>query len=210
MRPLPRAFPLVSASVVAVAWLLFAHAYRPWARTWGATDVEVRRPMIGDDVVRRPTYAATRAITIEATPAEIWPWIVQMGYGRAGFYSWDGIDNNAVPSAERIIPEYQDLQTGDLLRMSGDSYAHVAALKPAAHLLLVFEQERSSWAWELHAVDARRTRLVTRLRIRTQQLRSWLVLDVFEIVMTRRHLLGIKRRAEAQTARRAAARVLIP
>jgi hypothetical protein len=191
---------LVMAAALAVDWLAFTRVYRPWQLTWGATKEEVSRPMVGEGLVRDPTFVATRAVTIEATPHEIWPWIVQMGYGRAGFYSWDALDNDGVPSAERIIPEYQDLRAGDLLRMSEGSYAQVAELSVDAHLLLVLDGAGTAWAWELHPVDARRTRLVTRLQVRPDNLVSRLALETFEIVMTRRCLLGIKRRAESRAA----------
>jgi hypothetical protein len=187
----------LAAALSVVVCLVFTHVYRPWQRTWGATDEEVRRAMAGDDLVRDPTFSATRAVTIEASPEEIWPWLVQMGYGRAGFYSWDALDNAGVPSAERIVPEYQNLREGDLLPMSPDSYAMVAALEPGRYLLLVFEGGRSTWAWELYPVDASSTRLVTRLRVREPNLVSRLLLDAFEIVMTRRCLRGIERRAES-------------
>jgi len=144
----------LAAALSVVAWLVFTQVYRPWQRTWGATDEEVRRAMAGDDLVRDPTFSATRAVTIEAPPEEIWPWLVQMGYGRAGFYSWDALDNAGVPSAGRVVPEYQDLREGDLLPMSPDSYAMVAALEPGRYLLLVFEGGRSTWAWGLYPVDA--------------------------------------------------------
>ena len=179
------------------AWIGFAHVYRPWQRTWGADDEEVRRAMPGDGIVRDPTFVATRAITIEATPEDIWPWLVQMGYGRAGFYSWDALDNDGVPSAERIVPEYQALREGDLMPMSADSYAVVAALDPGRHLVLVFEGGRSTWAWGLYPLEEGGARLVTRLRVRETNLFSRLLLDAFEIVMTRRCLLGIRRRAES-------------
>jgi hypothetical protein len=189
---------VVVAAALAVDWLAFTRLYRPWQLTWGATRDEVRRPMVGDGLVRNPTFVATRAVTIEATPHDIWPWIVQMGYGRAGFYSWDALDNNGVPSAERIIPQYQDLRVGDLMRMSKGSYALVAALGVGRRLLLVFDGDGAAWAWELHPVDAHRTRLVTRLQVRPANLVSRLALETFEILMTRRCLLGIKRRAECR------------
>jgi len=76
------------AGVVAYArWL------RPWQLTWGATPGEVSRSLPGDDLVPRPTFNATRAISIAAPAVEIWPWLVQVGLTRAGWYSYDLLDN---------------------------------------------------------------------------------------------------------------------
>ena len=82
---------------------------RPWQLRWGATDEEVSRSMPGDDIMLHPNFNATRAITINARPEQIWPWIVQMGFGRAGWYSYDWLDNLGRPSAERIV---QCVETG--------------------------------------------------------------------------------------------------
>ncbi len=95
--------------------VLLIFVYRPWAINWGATDDEIDRSMPGDEIVQSPTFNATRAVTIKAQPEEIWPWIVQFGYKRAGMYCYDWFDNNGIPSAESIIPEYQNLKVGDLI-----------------------------------------------------------------------------------------------
>ncbi|UCC43607.1 MAG: hypothetical protein JSU65_10765, partial [Candidatus Zixiibacteriota bacterium] len=71
--------------------------------------------MAGDELHENPNFNATRAVTINAPPEEIWPWIVQIGYGRAGFYNFDQLDNGGVPSAWRIIPEHQNLKVGDFI-----------------------------------------------------------------------------------------------
>ena len=76
-------------------WAIAAYgvAVRPWHLRWGATEDEVRRPLPGDALVTTPLVAATRAITIAAPPEEVWPWLVQQGYGRAGWYSY-WVDNS--------------------------------------------------------------------------------------------------------------------
>lgn len=78
--------------------------------------------MPGDDVVPRAQFNATRSISIDAAPKDVWPWIVQLGYRRAGFYTYDQVDNASEPSADRIIEEYQDLKIGDEIRMWHGSY----------------------------------------------------------------------------------------
>ena len=104
-------------AVVGVAYL---RVVRPRQLRWGATDEEVARALPGDELVAAPTFDATRAITIEARPEDIWPWLVQVGVSRAGWYSYDHLDNLGRPSARRIIPELQGLKPGDVLPMSPD------------------------------------------------------------------------------------------
>jgi hypothetical protein len=182
---------------LAVFFFLFHYVYRPWQLTWGATENEVFRRMPGDEIVSDPTFNATRAITINAAPEHIWPWIVQIGYEKAGFYSYDFLDNNRIPSAEEIIPEYQDLEVGDLIPMSRNSYARVEVLEQNRYLLLVFLSiTDATWSWGLYQTEPQRTRLVTRLRVHSRSLTGRFVMDAFEIIMMRKCLLGIKRRAE--------------
>jgi hypothetical protein len=182
-----------SASIV---WFV----YLPWALTWGSTHEEIARSMPGDDLVANPTFCATRAVTVEASPEQIWPWIVQMGYLRAGFYSYDLLDNDGIPSAEHILADLQDLSVGDRIPLSRDAHARVTILEPDAAMVLVFEVEGtwegSTWAWGLYPEDASHTRLVTRLRVDVDSIRSQVLLDLGEIIMMRKCMLGIKRRAE--------------
>ena len=88
------------------AFGLFLRFYRPWHSRWGATNDEVILPMQGDELIEKPTFNITRAITIHARPEEVWPWIVQIGYGRAGFYSYDLLDNLGKPSATALSPNF--------------------------------------------------------------------------------------------------------
>lgn len=192
----PKKVALYAAILVLLAGAFFWLVYRPWSLSWGATEEEVDRPMVGDDLVQDPTFNATRAVTVDASPEEIWPWIVQMGYKKAGFYSYDKLDNDGIPSAERIIPEYQDLEIGDLIPLTRQSSVRVAAIQPHQHMLWVFRSE-ATWAWGLYETDRESTRLVTRLRVRHGSLVERILYDAFEIFMMRKCLLGIKRRAES-------------
>jgi len=182
--------------LVSFLWII----YRPWALTWGSTDSEIARSMPGDEILDQPTFDATRAVSIKATAEEIWPWILQIGYQRAGFYSYDGLDNDGVPSAERILPEYQTLEVGDLIPLSKSANARVIEFEPPRFMVLVFEVDgtwsSATWAWGLYAEDASHTRLVTRLRVNPEDVRSRAVLDLCEIIMMRKCMLGIQRRAE--------------
>jgi hypothetical protein len=80
-----------------------------------ATPLEANRPLPGDDLIREPIASLTHAITIRCSPDQVWPWLAQMGAGRAGWYSYDFIDNGGKPSAERIIPELQHVEVGFIL-----------------------------------------------------------------------------------------------
>lgn len=189
-------------AVVALATYLLI--IRPWHLTWGATDEEVSRPMTGDEIVPEPSFNGTRALTIEASPEDIWPWLLQMGYLRAGFYSYDGLDNKGVPSAERIMPEYQHLRVGDEIPVSEGSFVTVVSMDPPRSMVWKFQSGawgNSTWAWGLYPEDEKRTRLITRLRIKynwlSSSIVSMLMVDVVELVMMRKCLLGIKRRVEA-------------
>src|SRR5512135_3169783 len=109
IRPVLESILAVIALLALVlgAYLLWA---RPYQLRWGATDEEVRRPMPGDELDPTPTFLSTRAITIDAAPDKIWPWLIQMAYSRAGFYGYDILENLGSPrgirSADSILPEF--------------------------------------------------------------------------------------------------------
>ena len=187
-------------------------ALRPWHLRWGTTRAEIAAPMPGDDVVPRAQFNATRAISIGAPPERVWPWIVQLGYGRAGFYTNDLLDNAGVPSADRIVDEYQNLKVGDLVPMFHETRGLAIAYKVASFdrnewMLWVHrphenESPDSTWSWRLAVLPDGATRLVTRMkqdyRWDTPRLAAFnLVLMEFgDFAMERRMLMGIKLRAE--------------
>jgi hypothetical protein len=98
--------------------LLTAPLYRRWHLKWGATDDEVVARLPGDARVANARYRSTRAITIDAPPAAVWPWLVQVGCNRAGFYSNDLLDNLGRPSATTILPAFERLTVGQWVPMS--------------------------------------------------------------------------------------------
>jgi hypothetical protein len=172
---------------------------------WGATNAEVAAPMPGDNLVPRSSFTATRAITIDAPPEAVWPWLVQLGYRRAGWYSYDLFDNAGYPSADRILPEHQNLKIGDRVPMAksvNDTTAFwVVELEPNRSML--WQKPNSTWAWKLVPVEGGRTRLITRLKAlydwRDSPSNALLTLILFEFrdfPMTRKLMLGVKRRAE--------------
>ena len=196
---------------VALAWplFLFAPLYRRRHLRWGATDAEVAAPMPGDAIVSRPSFSTTRAITIEAPPQAVWPWLVQMGFGRAGFYSYDLFDNAGHPSAQRLLPEHQHPDVGDWIPMAA-TVNDTTAFKVKEldrNRSMLWEKPHSTWAWKLQPLEGGRTRLITRLKDRypwrTAPANALLSLVLFEFgdfPMMRKLLLGVKRRAERNIA----------
>ena len=204
-RPFLRAiFLLVRGWLIAFAVLaaLYFGGVRNWLMTWGATPEEASRYMPGDELIVDPTMNATRVVEIDAPPEEVWPWLVQMGYKRAGLYTFGALDNGDMPSAERIIPEFQDLKVGDDIL----PLLQVVEMEPNESMLWVFHERagpwgNATWAWGLYETEDGRTRLASRLRQRYKlnslpDIAGWVLLDPMEICMMRTTLLGIKRRVE--------------
>lgn len=106
------------AGVAAGMAVVYGRWARPWMERWGATDEEVFGPYPGADLVPGGRRSSTMAVTIDAPPEKVWPWLVQMGWGRAGWYSWDLLDNSGRPSAREVHPEWQHLEVGDQLKYS--------------------------------------------------------------------------------------------
>ena len=182
---------------------------RPGAFSWGATSDEASRPMAGDELCPRPQLNATRAVTIAAGPEDIWPWLVQWGWNRAGFYSYDLLDNLGRPSAGQILPQFQRLAVGDWVPMGGKTTPctayRVARLEPGT--LMLWDKPGGSWLWLLEPGAAGGTRLITRLRSRYTWAKPTIVtelilMEIGDLFMTRKCLLGIKQRAEQLAAGR--------
>jgi hypothetical protein len=193
---------------------LFATAplYRHWHLRWGATDQEVRGPMPGDDLVPTASFNATRAVTIDAPTELVWPWIVQMGYRRAGFYTYPLLDNAGYDSADRILAEHQPPKVGDWMPMAS-KVNDTTAFKVAAFELnrwLLWAKPDSTWAWRLVPLAGGRTRVISRLKARYawekpgSAILTLVLLEFGDFPMMRRVLHGIKVRAERLALRRAA------
>jgi hypothetical protein len=128
---------LIAGSVAAVAALAAVGAWRctRWWRTWGVRPVDSTSALPGDDLIEAPVATDTRGITIAAPPEAVWPWLLQMGYGRAGWYSYDRLDMKGT-SADRILPEHQALAVGDIVPTDPAGGFEVKVLDPGRTMVL--------------------------------------------------------------------------
>jgi hypothetical protein len=192
--------------ILAVA-VLYWFPIRRWMSRWGATASDLARVMAGDGLLVDPTYSGTTVVVVDAAPEHIWPWLVQIGYQRGGLYSYDWLDRLVGyldrPSATCILPQFQHLAVGDEIPLGRGPGWPVAILEPNRALVLDMRNLGAfDWVWQfgLYAMDEKRTRLVSRSRVRTRTTWARLFTYAFEpagFLMTRRMLLGLKWRAEA-------------
>jgi len=201
-----RALMTLSAGAAATlgpaAYLLF---FRSRCLSWGARADEVAAKLPGDELLADPGLVTTRAITIHAPAGAIWPWLAQMGSGRGGAYSYDWIENLLglnMHSAEEILPEYQDIKAGDELPLGGHSPVMRVEVADPPRALAVRSTDQA-WAWIFALLpEGDSTRLISRNRIATKALSPasrlfyLLFMEPGSLVMERKMLLGIKRRAE--------------
>ena len=186
---------------------------RPRFSRWGgATPEELTRPMAGDALLPNHTDVSTGAITVNAPPEDIWPWLVQMGYQRGGLYSYDWLDRLFGfldrPSATRILSEFQQLAVGDKIPWDGrGTTMTVELVEPLRALALSMKVGRNFvWIWQfgLYPIDGQRTRFVQRgMEFVPKNPLWWLFERISEpaaFIMTRRFTLGVKQRAEALRA----------
>ena len=207
--------PLFFAGALVGAALIPAYVglILPWHRRWGATGEEVRQPLPGDDIVPQPKLDATRAITIQATPDQVWPWLAQLGQGRGGMYSYEALENLAgcdIHNADRILPEYQDLQVGDEIRMGPEGYPFYTVAEIQSERALVLrgrdpqtqEPGPASWTFALERQSDGSTRLISRQRSDYEPgLVNFLMWRVFteplSFIMEQKMLRTLKQRVES-------------
>ncbi len=193
-------------SAAAAGATLYLKWIRPWQLRWGATEAELTRAMPGDEDVPAPSFNATRGVTVHAPPEAIYPWIIQIGINRAGWYSYDLLDNLARPSARQLLPEHQQIHVGQLIPMSPDGNygVYVKEFRENEWILWNDKEGDSTWFWGLYPETENRTRLVTRVRMKYH----WnspaalfnLLVEFGDLPMMRKCLLGIKERAEKRYA----------
>ena len=204
----PSLFEEVIAAGAIGGVILTSPISRRWYGRWGATDAEVTGQLPGDDRVPHPNLESTRAVTVEAPVEAVWPWLVQMGQGRGGLYSYERLENLVgcgMVNADRIIPKHQSLEVGDKIRLSQDDktpYFLVAAIEPFRAIILGGDDPPTTWGFILEPVNENSTRLIARFRQDYEPTFGnklmWRGLtDPLTFVMERKMLLGIKVRAEA-------------
>lgn len=126
----------IAGTVIGTAAGITISRVARWRRTWGVEPREAIKPLPGDDLVPMTTAIETRGITIDAPPEAIWPWLVQMGYGRAGWYSYDQLDMKG-KSAVRLVPEWGSIAVGDIVPMAPGSGFSVRVVEPG-HALVFY------------------------------------------------------------------------
>lgn len=187
---------------------------RPWHLRWGATAEEVARSMPGDEVLPEPRVSSTRAITIHAGPEHIWPWLVQLGRGRGGFYSYEWLEaliGADISNSKRILPELQHLAPGDEIQTSPVTSMRVRAVEPKRFLVFgpapgePADDSTITWAMGLYPSGDGTTRLVSRLRYdfgwKPGQPLFMLFFEPGQFVMERKMLRTLRQRAESLVAR---------
>lgn len=197
---------------------------------WGATDEEAAARYPGDELVDRPCSRSTMATTLPAPPDAVWPWLVQMGADRAGWYSWDALDNGGRPSADRIEPQWQDLRIGDRVNATTDGRFYFTAAVVDRPSTLVLRSDlalpsgrpldptapdprsytRGIWGFHLDALPGERTRLVVRTLGRDAPRPLMAVVDALlgepaHLIMQLRQFRNLERRVGTIGERRAGA-----
>jgi hypothetical protein len=215
---------LLVVAAAAVAGVAAKKAIDPWQRNWGATSTEVDAALPGDELTPTPNEQCTRAITIEATPDDVWPWLVQMGADRGGFYSYDWLENLFaldIHNADRIVGDWQQLDVGDMVWANGARTGGwvVELLVPNEALVMKMADPATrraatrsegfgfefQWTFALQRTAGDRTRLIIRERTAYGRRSTRLLMapvGLASFVMTRKMLGGIQRRAESAPARR--------
>lgn len=219
----------VAAATLGAAVVAYERWGKPWQQGWGATEEEAALPLPGDELLAEPASQLTRAITIDAPRDEVWPWIVQLGADRAGFYTYDWLENLVgldIHSADEVVEAWQDLQVGDVVYGDRGHTAgwYVIELHPNEAMVLqagdlaagrpLRRDEKLRWEFQwtfaLRDAPAGGTRLLVRERVAFESALTRALMapiDLASLVMTRGMLLGIKERVEAQHRRTAAAHV---
>jgi hypothetical protein len=191
-------FVIASAAAAAV----YFRFLREWHLHWGATAHEASGEVAGDELMPDPHIVATRVVEIDAPPSVIWPWLVQMGPGRGGAYTYDWVERRLgidIHNTDRIIPELQDLKVGDEIAMPG--YAmRVERLDPEQAMVVRSSNHAWVWSFELRPANGH-TRLISRNRFDTSALPlkdklAYPLIEPGSWVMERKMLLTIKQRAE--------------
>ena len=196
-------------AALAAGAAVYALFIRPWILRWGSTSAERTEPLPGDDVVPEARYSTTRATTIQAPPEAVWPWLVQMGQDRAGFYTHNWVERllqSGIPDTDELRPEWQHLEPGDLVRTNRDIRSKpmgwpVEAVDPGRSIVLRSRNlPDGSYAFVVRPTEGG-SRLIVRDRASWKP-REWpfaaLVFEPLHAYMETGLMLGVKRRAETR------------
>jgi hypothetical protein len=196
---------IATGGTLAGSALLYEKILREPILTWGATDEEATAHLPGDELLEDADGIATRAITIDAPPSAVWPWIAQMGPSpRGGAYTYDWIENLLglnMHSADHVLPEFQHPQVGEGFGFGTNKMTFAVV---EAERVLASQSADGNWVWTfiLREQDGR-TRLISRNRFRLPKLKDkvgMIPMEPGSLVMERKMLKGIKQRAEQLAA----------
>ena len=189
--------PSATATLTIAAAIAYVTVLRPWSRRWGATTDETTMPLPGDELVESPGIMMTRAVTVDAPVEEVWSWLAQIGQDRAGFYSYEWLENLAgcrMHNADRIHPEWQQRGIGDTVLLHPATGLKVARFEPPHSY--AFE---GGWYLALEPLNDTSTHLLARSRVPLglPSLGYAIFIEAPHFIMERKMLRGIKARAEA-------------
>ena len=222
MRPI-RAVLIALLSAVVASAVAYVAFLRPRIKAWGFDAREVALDLPGDELVEEPTASETRGITIDAPVRDVWPWLVQMGYGRGGWYSYEPLDSK-LPSTHDIVPDYQQLSVGDTMPTYPGFAFDVKVVEPEKALVLFTDSASAksqmeaanskaqnipdfaaSWSFYLEPEGSDKTRLIERFRIQAPAggpppavMNE--IMGTGIVLMARKQLIGIKERVERKAA----------
>jgi hypothetical protein len=216
---------IVASTAVAAAGAAYIFALRPWHMRWGATNEEVTAALPGDELTPNATAVVTHAITIDASPAEVWPWILQVGQDRGGFYSYTFLENLIgceMTNTARMVPEWQHRAVGDTVwfgtpkHFKGQARMIAVIVDPERSMVLATPADwkriqagepgrEGTWAFILVPLGQTKTRLIVRSRGDAQPtLLKRAAIHAFwepaHFIMERKMLLTIKALSENRSA----------
>lgn len=218
-RARQRSFGRTWWALLQIVYHVFAPWHSSWRKRWGARPGEPDPTMLGEDLVADAAWEFTRAVSIAAPPENVWPWIVQIGQGRGGFYSFERLENVIgcrITNADVILPEHQTLAVGDSIRLHPTAPPlHVALMEPGRSLVLTSRPgddapgapsthtTDSVWAFHVVPNGHNASRLIERGKsgfgssMAERLFFSPLLLEPVGFVMSREMLLAVKERAES-------------
>jgi hypothetical protein len=197
---------LLVLAALFLAGLVMVTLLTPWMDRWGATDAEINAALPGDELIAEPAGIVNRAVTIHASPEQIYPWIVQIGADKGGYYSYSWLETGLlrcpITNADRIHPEWQTLMVGDQVKLCPGSFGpppYAVAQVDPNHAVVMGHKENGNWVETWHFVIIPQSDGTSRLILRNRSMVTsgfWAIIHPGIFIMERGMLLGIKERAE--------------